>query len=162
MTHSCVCHDSFKRAVHHLHSYVTWRIHMWHNTFTGMTNSTFICDMTNCAWSIPMSRDSLEIPMSRDSFENSHVTWLIWAFPCHVTHLNFPMFLKHSHVTWLIWMWHDSFIRDVTYSYVTWRIHKRQDAFMCDVIHSYVWHVTSIIRAYNSLLWYPRIRTRLE
>ena len=84
-------HKPFIRDMTHL--YVTWLIHMWHNSF----------DVT---WIIYMWHDS-----SLRDVTHSNMTWLI---QCDMT---------YSYVTCLTHKWHAPFMCDMTHFYVTWLNH---------------------------------------
>jgi len=90
--------------IHMTHSFVSWLIHMWHDSSTHAICS-FVYDMTH-----------------------SYVTWLI-----RMWHDTFVCDMIHSYVTWLIRMWHDSFVCDMTHSYMTWLIRMWHDSFVRDV-----------------------------
>jgi len=86
------------------HSYVTWLIHMWHDSFRcGMAYS-------HVKWLIYMCHDSTIYDMTQ-----SYVTWLI-----HTWHDSFICDMTQSYVTRLIHTWHDLFKCDMTQPYVKW------------------------------------------
>jgi len=86
------------------HSYVTWLIHTWHDSFIcGMTHSyvtclihiwhdSFTCDMTHSyvIWLIHMQHDSFICDMT-----HSYVTWLIIPH-AGLFRLKFPFFDNHQ------------------------------------------------------------------
>jgi len=131
----------------HAKNYVTWLVHMYHDSFTrhicirrvtlhvneschicirhitydGVMSHINLCDVT-CAyvpWIIHMWRSALVCDLTQLC-----VTWLrhMWCdvYICDVT---------RSHVTWLIQVWHDWFTCGTTHSYLTWLIHMWCDSF---------------------------------
>jgi len=143
------------------HSYVTWLIHMWHDSC--------ICDVMQ-----PCGPHSYLVMHQHSRHDYSYVTWFIhtwhdssicdmtysyvmWLTHIGLTHISwciniFDMTIRicnittHSNTSWLIHMWHDSFTRDVTHPYVIWLIHTWRDSSICDMTHS---HVTWLIRMWH-------------
>jgi len=94
------CRRIWRSSIWHIaHSYETWHIHMWHDSF--------IWDMTHSyeTWLIHMRHDSL--------------LWVVCACVCVCV---WSRCLIRRLFIWLIHMRHDSFIRDMTHSYETWLI----------------------------------------
>jgi len=72
------------------HSYVTWLIYMWHDSFIYNMPHSFV------TWLMHMWHDSFICDMT-----HSYVAWLI-----HIWRDSFICEMAHSYVTWLIHMWH--------------------------------------------------------
>jgi hypothetical protein len=94
--------------------FVTWLVHMCHDSFTCDGTRVFIRSSPLRNWLIrDMTRSCVTwlIYMWRDSFTynttRSYVTWLANPFVHH-------LFATGSYETWLVHMCHDSFIRDMT------------------------------------------------
>jgi len=122
------------------HSYVTWHIHVWYDSFT----SHHIWVMSHINESCHMRIGILQCVVTHTNM-NGSFTYLFVTTHRDMSHSNVTWSI-HSYVTWLIHVWHDSFICDMTHSYMTWVIHTRHDSFKCNTTHSYLtwgndtWH----------------------
>jgi hypothetical protein len=138
-----VTHSYVKWLIHVCdmsHSYVTWPIdthsHVpsWDHYFIHMWHDSYV------TWLIHMRHDSFMyvtclIHMWHDSF--MYVTCLIQMWHDSFTLINM---CSHGTITSFICdmthMWHDSFICDMT--------HMWHDSFICDMTHSCMWHASFI------------------
>jgi len=116
------------------HSYVTWLIHIWHDSFiwTWLINAgrdSFIyftrlihtmCDMTHSftTWLVHMGNDWFVCDMT-----HSYGVWII-----HMGHDLYMWDMTHSNIS------QDSSIHDMTNLYGTWLYHMWHDSFICATI----------------------------
>ena len=105
------------------HSYATWLIHMWHDSFTRKYD--------------PFTHDKA----------HSYATWLIYT-----RHDPLICDMTLSYVTLLIHVRHESFTCDMTYSCVTWLIYNLNDSFIRGMTHSYATACCSIVWSLISLV----------
>jgi len=107
---------SFIRDISDSHSYLTWRIHTWHLSFS------FVSDMTHSHVT-----SLILIRIWHDSFTRDLILIRIWhdAFIRDISH-------SHSYPTWLIHMWHDAFMKN------NW-VMLLQFVHMCGYICVWVW-----------------------
>jgi len=120
------------------HSYVTWLIQTWHDSFIHDTTHWYM------TWLVHLWHDSFIRDMTY-----AYVTWLI-----HTWHDSSIRDMTHPYVTWLFHLWNDSFICatwliptwhelficDMTHSSVTWLMHTWHDSIIHDMTHVYVRH----------------------
>ena len=140
-------------------SYVTWPVHVWHESFvydtallsTGATRrglficvTWFVCDMTHSyvIWLIPVWYDSF---ICDTTLLSAGATWR-GLFMCDMIHL------WHDSPTCdiIIHMWHDSFVCDLDHSYVTQPFSLQ---VLRDVACSYVtWLICNITQSHVTWL----------
>ena len=98
-------------------SYVTWIIHMWHDSYI---RDVFICEQVVHMWHV----------WCICGITHSYVTWFV-----HMWHDSFIHDTTHSYVDMAhSYMWHDSFMCDMPCAYVPWFIQMSYayDSSICD------------------------------
>ena len=162
------------------HSYVTWLIHTWHDSFIYGRIHLYVTRLIHIPWLFHVWHDSFIRDMIskhtillelRDS-PTHHSSAMMWVLI--VWQASFNMW---KHVTCLFHMWHASFICDMPHSYVTCLIHMWHASFnvwhasficdmpligdmphSCDIDHSntngLIYYVTYLIQCVTCLIYY--------
>jgi len=131
-------------------SYVTWRLHMWIDSFDRsqcsrvcgrfvayMYHDTCLVWRYLCVYDMPHSCVMQLVFMWYDAFDGGRCSCVCSRFCCiYVLWHAFMCDMTHSCVTWRIHMWHDSFDRG-------WC------SFVCGRLAAYVWH-----DAFRSVMWF--------
>ena len=163
MTHLCVYHDSFYTfdmthpyVGHDVLQYAKWLIHLWVITHSYMLHDSFIY----VTWLIHMRHDSFICATQCDLC--IFVKWTIRICHVYVWHDSSKK-KKFSciYVTWLIYMTWLLYFREIMHSHLylshvcmTWIVHMYDMViYMYDMTHSYLWH-DSFIR----VTWLIHIR----